>query len=705
MNDREKDDYKNYFIVGENIYKGIFSTIFKGIDKTTNESRAIKIIDLNLIKDEILKKRNSPDIDKILKSYIDILIMKFENLKECSKNNINSVKYYEYFINENEFIIIMELCDDNVLNILNKNQKGFNSKELNKILRQLNSVFRSTSKKNIILKGLELENILIKYKDNSCTDYILKLSNYGTPSIKDKKYDEILSKFFPEQYEEQKKYESNKYDLWNIGIIIYRLFFIEKPNKENNEYEIKKIKKTGDKYLDDLIKNLLTNNDAKRLDWEQYFLHPFFTKDYIEITYKINQNENKIKLFGDQFIINVENIKNNLRLILENKPYEFEQYFDLKNIVCNPKDTLTIKLTGVNELIDVSHMFDSCESLLSVSQIGNWDSSQINNMKCMFNRCKNLLSLPDIHFLNTSQVKYMSFLFSRCKSLTSLPDISIWDTSNVKDMSYMFYSCKALKSIADLSKWNASNVTKISNVFFKCKLLSSKPEIHYKEKRNAFSGDFKVIVVGTSNTNKNQFVNRYTKNIFNDTYKASIVSEFGFKIFEYGDSLFRIQLWDLAGQDNNAMVTKIFAKDAHGAVIMSNACDINSRDVTIKWKNSVDEVAKFLDGKGLPCVLVENNIDLLSDDNHFDPSFEDFWEKNGYVKGFRVSSKTGENVNESMEYLIKKIIKRMEIVTEKEIEVDNDEPSTPKSPKGNTISFESKDIVKKRVKKDKCILF
>ena len=705
MIDREKDDYKNYFIVGENIYKGIFSTIFKGIDKTTNESRAIKIIDLNLIKDEILKKRNSSDIDKILKSYIDILIMKFENLKECSKNNINSVKYYEYFINENEFIIIMELCDDNVLNILNKNQKGFNSKELNKILRQLNSVFRSTSKKNIILKGLELENILIKYTDNSCTDYILKLSNYGTPSIKDKKYDEILSKFFPEQYEEQKKYESNKYDLWNIGIIIYRLFFIEKPNKENNEYEIKKIKKTGDKYLDDLIKNLLTNNDAKRLDWEQYFLHPFFTKDYIEITYKINQNENKIKLFGDQFIINVENIKNNLRLILENKPYEFEQYFDLKNIVYNPKDTLTIKLTGVNELIDVSHMFDSCESLLSVSQIGNWDSSQINNMKCMFNRCKNLLSLPDIHFLNTSQVKYMSFLFSRCKSLTSLPDISIWDTSNVKDMSYMFYSCKALKSIADLSKWNASNVTKISNVFFKCKLLSSKPEIHYKEKRNAFRGDFKVIVVGTSNTNKTQFVNRYTKNIFNDTYKATIVSEFGFKIFEYGDSLFRIQLWDLAGQDNNAMVTKIFAKDAHGAVIMSNACDINSRDATIKWKNSVDEVAKFLDGKGLPCVLVENNIDLLSDDNHFDPSFEDFWEKNGYVKGFRVSSKTGENVNESMEYLIKKIIKRMEIVTEKEIEVDNDEPSTPKSPKGNTISFESKDIVKKRVKKDKCILF
>ena len=58
-----------------------------------------------------------------------------------------------------------------------------------------------------------------------------------------------------------------------------------------------------------------------------------------------------------------------------------------------------------------------------------------------------------------------------------------------------------------------------------------------------------------------------------------------------------------------------------------------------------------------------------------------------------------------MEYLIKKIIKRLEIIAEKAIEVDNDETSTPKSPKRNTISFESKDNDRKLEKKDKCILF
>ena len=87
----------------------------------------------------------------------------------------------------------------------------------------------------------------------------------------------------------------------------------------------------------------------------------------------------------------------------------------------------------------------------------------------------------------------------------------------------------------------------------------------------------KIIVIGTSNTDKTGFVNRWTKNQFSDTYKATIVSEFGFKIFEYNGKLYRIQLWDLAGQDKNVMVTKIFAKDAHGCVVMTDATNRQSR--------------------------------------------------------------------------------------------------------------------------------
>ena len=90
--------------------------------------------------------------------------------------------------------------------------------------------------------------------------------------------------------------------------------------------------------------------------------------------------------------------------------------------------------------------------------------------------------------------------------------------------------------------------------------------------------EFKILIIGDSRTGKTKLLNKYTKDIFDDEYKQTIVTEFGFKIYEKDGKLYRIQLWDLAGNDNNAMVTKIFAKDAHGCVIMFDATNIKTRE-------------------------------------------------------------------------------------------------------------------------------
>ena len=63
-----------------------------------------------------------------------------------------------------------------------------------------------------------------------------------------------------------------------------------------------------------------------------------------------------------------------------------------------------------------------------------------------------------------------------------------------------------------------------------------------------FRNDLKIIVVGNSNTGKTSFVNKWTKNAFSEHYKATIVSEFGYKIYEFKGKFYRIQLWDLAGR-------------------------------------------------------------------------------------------------------------------------------------------------------------
>ena len=92
------------------------------------------------------------------------------------------------------------------------------------------------------------------------------------------------------------------------------------------------------------------------------------------------------------------------------------------------------------------------------------------------------------------------------------------------------------------------------------------------------TSDLKIIVIGKSGSGKTSFVNKWTKNIFSENYKATIVSEYGFKIYEHDGKLYRIQLWDIAGMDRSAKLTKTFAKGAHGAIVMCEAKNMASRD-------------------------------------------------------------------------------------------------------------------------------
>ena len=71
----------------------------------------------------------------------------------------------------------------------------------------------------------------------------------------------------------------------------------------------------------------------------------------------------------------------------------------------------------------------------------------------------------------------------------------------------------------------------------------------------------------------------------------------------------------------------------------------------------------------MPCLLVENKADLLENGEEEDPSLQEFAQNNEFCGCFRTSAKTGLNISESMEFLIKAIIKRMEDMSSKGNEV------------------------------------
>ena len=180
--------------------------------------------------------------------------------------------------------------------------------------------------------------------------------------------------------------------------------------------------------------------------------------------------------------------------------------------------------------------------------------------------------------------------------------------------------------------------------------------------------DIKIIVVGNSGTGKTSFVNKWIKDTFDESYKATIVSEFSFKVIDYKDKSYKIQLWDLAGMDQNICITKIFSKDSHGCIVVSDITNEKTLPECVKWKNTVDETTKFIDDSNIPAILIRNKVDLLEENNDNDNDDEnmikEFCEKNKFLRCFKTSAKTGTNIEEAMNFLISNMIDRMDKIAQ-----------------------------------------
>ena len=184
-------------------------------------------------------------------------------------------------------------------------------------------------------------------------------------------------------------------------------------------------------------------------------------------------------------------------------------------------------------------------------------------------------------------------------------------------------------------------------------------------------GDLKILVVGKSWVGKTSFVNKWIKNKFDENYKATIVSEYSAKVYKYDNKLYKINLWDIAGQDNFANVTKTFSKDAHGCITMCDAQVPNTLEETLKWKQSLDDSELFADGGKLPNILIQNKSDLLSNNEVKDMSnLREFSKQNGFDDCFKTSAKTGYNINESIDKLINIIMRRNNAIISKEMDLN-----------------------------------
>ena len=102
---------------------------------------------------------------------------------------------------------------------------------------------------------------------------------------------------------------------------------------------------------------------------------------------------------------------------------------------------------------------------------------------------------------------------------------------------------------------------------------------------------------------------------------------------------------------------------------ISDANDSQSLLNTIKWKSAADEVAKLKNGNCIPCILIDNIIDLLGKDISQQKLLE-FSKENHFDNAYQVSVKKRINIDESMNFLLKQILYQMNNYSTKILEKD-----------------------------------
>ena len=180
--------------------------------------------------------------------------------------------------------------------------------------------------------------------------------------------------------------------------------------------------------------------------------------------------------------------------------------------------------------------------------------------------------------------------------------------------------------------------------------------------------DLKIIIVGDLSAGKTSILNRYINEKFDPKNKATIAPEFSYKIIKSNDVIFRIQFWDIPGQNKNPELTGVFCRDTQGIIFCTEVKNKNSRENIKKWE---DSLKLYNDINNIPKILIENKCDLLGDESHYDDDFEqlkNFSNEHDFLGCFRTSALNGYNIDKAINFFIDQIIKT---VNEEDIQYYN----------------------------------
>ena len=150
----------------------------------------------------------------------------------------------------------------------------------------------------------------------------------------------------------------------------------------------------------------------------------------------------------------------------------------------------------------------------------------------------------------------------------------------------------------------------------------------------------KYIIIGDASVGKSNILLKYAHNQFKAEYQLTIGVEFGAKNIKIKDKIYRIQIWDTAGQENFRSITRAYYKNSVCALVVYDITNRQSFENVKAWI----EDCKSQSPSTILMVLAGNKMDLESSRAVSREEGEDFAKMNG-MPFFETSAKNGENID------------------------------------------------------------
>ena len=283
------------YTVIETIKSDSYFSYYKCQNTLSKNLVIIEKINKPMLKAE-LNKLPINDIDELFNGYIDAYKREINLLKET--DNLNILKGIDFIEEQNQIILIKEFANMNLKDyIKNIKKKGLTSPEIRYIFTQLNRAIEYFREQNHIHTCISYENVFLQFDERGqvTDDFKVKIADFGILSTF-----EVNAKF---QLNTKRKIPfmapelfisviDDKSDLYSLGILLYFLRFNELPT-ENELYKTYGfLQDPQDPLLKDLLNKLILKEPNKRMNWNEYFKHPFFE---IKEEERIQFEQKKIK--------------------------------------------------------------------------------------------------------------------------------------------------------------------------------------------------------------------------------------------------------------------------------------------------------------------------------------------------------------------------------------------------------------------------